>query len=279
MKPSDVHRILVALDASPLSDAALQEAAALAAPLQAELAGIFVLDSELLRLSALPSASETGLTSAQRRPLNPESMARSLKLQAEKARRSLEAAARRHRLEASFQLIEGNVLAEILRAARNTDLLAMGVVGQMNVSRQRIGSTVRGVTTQASCSVLLLGAGTHRGNNIVALYCGSANANRVLALASQLASRREAELVVLIDGTAETTESLESAARAQLEVLGAEARFEAVGAGGFPAVRTALRQHDGGLLVLASDCGLIEGHQDELSTLEVPVLLARETAD
>lgn len=279
MKTSDVRRILVALDASPLSDAALQEAAALAAPLEAELAGIFVLDTELLRLSALPTARETGLTSAQHRPLNPESMARALKLQAEKARRSLEAAARRHRLQASFQLIQGNVLAEILRAAKETDLLAMGVVGQMNLTRQRLGSTVRGVTTQASCSVLLLGAGTRPGHNVVALYCGSANAKRVLALASQLASRREAELVVLIDGTPEQTESLESAAREQLAALGAAASFEAIGADGFPALKGALARHDAGLLVLASDCGLIEGHQDELSALEVPVLLARESAD
>ena len=61
MSTSDVRRILVALDASPHSHAALEEAAALAKPLQAELAGVFVLDAELLRLSALPVARETRL--------------------------------------------------------------------------------------------------------------------------------------------------------------------------------------------------------------------------
>ena len=40
MKPRTVRRILVALDASPQSDVALQEAASLAARLEAELLGI-----------------------------------------------------------------------------------------------------------------------------------------------------------------------------------------------------------------------------------------------
>jgi nucleotide-binding universal stress UspA family protein len=279
MKTPYVRRILVALDASPHSDAALQAAAALAEPLQAELAGIFVLDTELLRLSALPAASETGLTSAQRRPLNPETMARALKLQAEQARRSLEAAARRHRLEASFQLIQGNVLAEILRAAKETDLLAMGVVGQMNVTRQRIGSTVRGVTTRAGCSVLLLSPGAPAGDTVVAVYDESTQSGRALELARQLASRRGSELVVLVDAGDTPPEGLEAAARAQLEVMGVEARVDAIGSGGLPALKAALRRHGGGLLVMASDCRLIDGRQDQLSSLEVPVLLARETTD
>ena len=54
MSGRPVQRIVVALDASSHSHAALEEAAQLASGLEAELAGIFVLDSELLRLSALP---------------------------------------------------------------------------------------------------------------------------------------------------------------------------------------------------------------------------------
>jgi len=276
---SNVRRILVALDASPHSDAALQEAAAIAGPLQAELAGIFVFDTELLRLSALPSASETGLTSAQRRPLTPESMERALRLQADRARKSLEATARRQRLNASFELSHGNVLAEILRAAKETDLLAMGVVGQMNVTQARIGSTVRGVTARAGCSVLLLSPGVSRGDRVVAVFGGSAQAGRALELARQLAVRRDRELVVLIDPADGSAESLEATARAQLEAAGSGARFEVLGADGIGTLRAALLKHAGGLLVVASDCALIEGRQDQLSSLEVPVLLARGATD
>jgi nucleotide-binding universal stress UspA family protein len=279
MTTATLHRILVALDASPHSDAALQEAAALAAPLQAELAGIFVLDSELLRLSALPAASETGLTSAQRRPLTPETMERALRLQADRARKSLEATARRYHLASSFQLIHGNVLAEILRAAKDTDLLAMGVVGQMNVTRSRFGSTVRGVTTGASCSLLLLSPGVRRGNRVVAVFGASTQADRALDLARQLADQRDTELVVLIDATGGSAEALQTAARTQLEAAGSEARFEVLATDEIPALKAALQRYAGGLLVIAADCGLIEGQQDQLSSLEIPVLLARQATD
>ena len=149
MSTSHLRRILVALDASPHSNAALEAAAALAGPLQAELAGVFVVDAELLRLSALPAARETGLTSAQRRTLDPESMERALRLQAERARKSLEDIARQHRLEATFRLMRGNVLAELLSAARETDLLAMGLLERAGALGANQGATGRRTIEQA----------------------------------------------------------------------------------------------------------------------------------
>lgn len=275
MTTSNVRRILVALDASPHSHAALEAAAALAVPLQAELAGIFVLDAELLRMSALPEARETGLTSARRRTLNPETMERALKLQAERARKSLEDIARHHRLATTFQLMRGNVLAELLRAAEQTDLLAMGLMGQMNVTRPRLGSTVRGVTSRAECSVLLLSPGVRKGSAVVAVYGRSANANSALAIASQLAAQRNSPLVVLVCAPEETAAPLREAVAEQLASAGDGSVAETIDPDGFEHLKAALEQHDAGLLVMASDCELIEGHQDQFGTLDVPVLLAR----
>ena len=168
-------------------------------------------------------------------------------------------------------------------AVRRPDLAGhlqpMGVVGQMNVTRRRIGSTVRGVTTQAGCSVLLLGASARPGKSVVAVYGASNHADRALELARQLASRRGSELVVLLDTSKRSAQTLEAAVRAQLEATATEARLETLGDGGFAALGPALQRHEGGMLVLASDCALIEGRQDELSSLEVPVLLARESTD
>lgn len=271
----NVRRILVALDASPHSHAALEEAAALAAPLDAELSGIFVQDSELLRYSTLPAAKETGFPSAQRRPLNPESMERALKLQADRARKALEDAAGRHRLQASFRLMRGNVLAELLRAAKETDLLAMGALGQMHSTRRRIGSTARGIAARAECSVLLLSPRPREGKAVVAVYGQSAHASRALALAWHLSSRRNADLIVLLCGPDDVLENLESKARAQLEGARLEPVFETIGPDEFPSLTKVLARHDGGLLVLASDCELIEGRHDVLCTFDVPVLLAR----
>ena len=275
MTSPDVRRILVALDASPHSHAALEEAAALAVRLEAELAGIFVLDSELMRLSALPSASETGFTSAQRRTLDPQIMERALKLQAERAKRSLEDIARHHHLTATFQLLRGNVITELLRATRETDLLAMGLMGQMNVTRPRLGSTVRGVTRRAACSVLLLGPEVRKGRSVVAVYGRSGNADSALTLAAQLAAQRDSVLVVLLCAPEESAASLETTVRELLAPTGKEPIIESIGVDGFGTLKAVLRRYDSGLVVLASDCELIEGHQDQLGSLDVPVLLAR----
>lgn len=275
MTTSDVRRILVALDASPHSNAALEEAAALAGSLQAELAGIFVVDAELLRLSALPAARETGLTSAQSRTLDPESMERALRLQAERARKSLEEIAHHHRLVASFQLMRGNVLTELLRAAQKTDLLAMGLMGQMNVSRSRLGSTVLGVTSRAACSVLLLSPGVRKGSAVIAVYDRSEKAAKTLAIAAGLAARRDSALVVLICAPEESVAPLEKAVREQLKLTGEASVTETISPDGFDSLKAMLKHHDSGLLVMASDCELIEGHRDQLGTLDIPVLLAR----
>jgi nucleotide-binding universal stress UspA family protein len=90
-----IRRILVALDASRQSVAALQVAADLASHLEAELVGLFVEDINLLRLAELPFAREVGSYSATRRRLNTRQVERQLKVQAERARRALEAYADR----------------------------------------------------------------------------------------------------------------------------------------------------------------------------------------
>ncbi len=275
MTAPDVRRILVALDASPHSHAALIEAAALAESLQAELAGIFVLDAELLRLSALPVARETGLTSAQRRRLDPETMERALRLQADRARKSLEDIARKHRLASTFQLLRGNVLAELLRATEETDLLAMGLMGQLNVTRARLGSTARGITSRASCSVLLLGPDVRRGSAVVAVYGRSANASSALSIAARLAAQRNSPLVVLLCTPEASATSLDETVRGQLALSGGEVVTEVISPEGFDTLKTMLSRHDGGLLVMANDCELIEGRHEQLGTLDVPVLLAR----
>ena len=64
-----IRRILVAVDASTHSLAALEAASVLAEVLNAELVGIFVEDINLLRLAGLPFAREVRYQSALDRPL------------------------------------------------------------------------------------------------------------------------------------------------------------------------------------------------------------------
>jgi nucleotide-binding universal stress UspA family protein len=270
-----VRRILVALDASSPSHAALEEAAALAAELHAELSGIFVVDAELLRLSALPMARETGLTSAQRRTLDPQAMERALKAQAEAARATLEATARRHRLQSTFRLSRGNVVSELIEAAAQTDLIAMGVIGHMGLAGKRLGSAARGVRARSRCS-LLLTSRIHVGGTVVAVTDGGADSTAAVELADQLSRGREVDLVVLVCGTADRREALTAELEQRLRDRPSAATLEAIDPdAGCVGLRGALSRHGCGLLITGSDCELLAGRDDELCALDCPVLLTR----
>jgi hypothetical protein len=66
--------------------------ARLAAELRADLLGLFIEDTELLRFAALPFAAEVGFPSATRRALDAATVERALRLQAAALRKTLSAA-------------------------------------------------------------------------------------------------------------------------------------------------------------------------------------------
>ena len=110
------RRIVAAVDASQRGLEALEQAVRLAAELEAELQGVFVEDEDLLRLAGLPFASEVTPSSRGRR-LDPLSMTRALRAQAERVRRALERAAGGRRVPWSFQVKRGRPIREALAAA------------------------------------------------------------------------------------------------------------------------------------------------------------------
>jgi nucleotide-binding universal stress UspA family protein len=94
-----IRRILVALDASQPSLAALEAAVELATRLKAELLGLFVEDVNLLRLVGLPFAREINLSSAAVRPINGPTLERELKTWAARGLQILAAAASQARMD------------------------------------------------------------------------------------------------------------------------------------------------------------------------------------
>lgn len=90
--PRAAGRIVVVFDTTPLGEAALEAAAGLAAALEAELAGLFVEDIDLVRMAQLPFAAELGLASAVLRRIEASDLERAFRLQAERSRERLAAA-------------------------------------------------------------------------------------------------------------------------------------------------------------------------------------------
>ncbi len=180
-----VRRILVALDGSPHSQAALEAAANLAALLEAELMGVFVEDVNLLRLAQLPFAQEVRQFTATVEKLELRNLRRQLRLQAAQAQAELERMADLHSLTCSFRVAHGPVSAEVLAAALEADLLALGRAS--HARRTRLGSTAKTAVSQTARTVLLMRPGISLDGPILAIYDGSPGAKRALDVAAYLA--------------------------------------------------------------------------------------------
>jgi nucleotide-binding universal stress UspA family protein len=273
-----IRRILVALDASTHSLAALGAAAELAADLEAELIGLFVEDVNLLHLAGLPFANEVQPTSAARRPMNSDSMEQQLRLQAIQARRALEAAAERVKAHWTFRIVRGQVTPSVLDAALEADLLAMGRVSRPLTSRDRLGSTARAATTGAGRSVLLMRQGRELKHPVLVTYDGSPASVQALSAAVKLArGQRDSVRVLLLAGTREEADELRRSCNEWLKERDLRADFQWIMQ---PSVASLAR-----VAQAAGDCVLVLGGnhplmaadalQELLNITDCPVMLVR----
>ncbi len=271
-----LRRILVGLDASRESLEALEAAARVAARLQAELTGLFVEDEDLLNLAGLPFAREIALTGDGGRTLNPETVEKDLRQQAAQARRALEDTAKRRSLRWSFRVTRGRAGSELVAAAGDADLVAVGKAVRPLTRRARLGTTARAVTAGTTAAVLLAGGPevlTHTGR-VMTSYDGSGCAKRALALAVRMAHNDGGELSVFLLPGGRPPGVLQQEVVAQSAEQGLDLQFRAVDPAHLPA---AIHTEQGGLLVLGADC--LPADTDALAGLveaaNCPVLLIR----
>ena len=268
-----VRRILVALDASALSLAALEEAAAFAAAMEAELTGLFVEDINLVRSAGLPFARQVSYPSGAEERLSSERIDRELKARAELARKALAAAAERRHTPWSFRTVRGQVTGEILAAASQADILLIGKSGWSPA--RSVGSTALALIAAAPGAFLLVQQEIPQAGPIVAFYDGS---RRALEAAIRLAIARQVGLVVLISAaTPDVYDTLQEEAK---QIIGGrlkEVRLRRVDAAGPRDFAQVLRTEGGGLLVLPGGSLLAQepGILRLLELIRNPVLIIR----
>jgi nucleotide-binding universal stress UspA family protein len=255
-----IRRILVALDASLHSLAALEAASELADALKAELVGIFVEDVNLLHLAGLPFAREVRYLSGVDRPLDSPSMERELRIQAEQVRQTLAGVARRRQIQWSFRVVRGQVTTELLTAAQEADLLALGRASWALTRRVRLGTTARAVVAQAPRPVLLLQHGHAICPPVQLVYDGSPAARRALATAARMALITGGHLTVMV-----VADALEVAQRLQEEIDGhlqgqqIEGHYRQLVKPRAAELAQALYMAGGGTLVISADNPILEG--------------------
>ncbi len=261
-----LRRILVALDASAHSLAALEAAADLAAAMQAEMEGLFVEDINLIRLASLPCTREVRHT-ASLASLDLEQMERALKAQAAEARQALAAAARRARVQWSFRVARGHVAHEVLAAASASDLVAMGKQGRSRSPQARLGSTALQALAGAPVALLLVehrrvaargtrfgraaGAASQVRRPVLVVCDGSESAGRALDAAARLAEASGVSLtVLLLADDSDATRDLELAVAHSLEGRSLEVCWRSLALAEGNKLLRAIQSDEAALLVL-----------------------------
>jgi nucleotide-binding universal stress UspA family protein len=210
-----IRRILVALDASAYSLVALEEAVRLAAVLSAELIGLYVEDVNLLRWAALPFTRVVRYPADEDAAIDEAGIEAHLHRRARRARKALEEAAEEAELSWSFRVVRGQVTPELLAAALEADLLALGRVSYPRARQVLLGSTARAMVAQAP-RVVWLPAREHPEPfaPIFVTYDGSGLARQGLLLAEHIAEERSLTCVLVSEP--DRVPALEAEVREQL---------------------------------------------------------------
>lgn len=190
-----VEYILVALDMSPHSEAALAAAAELAAALQLELRGLYVEDVNLLRLCGLPFGIEYGSFTAKPRRIEQNHLEREFRMQASLLRKIMADVAGKKRIAWSFQVVRGGVTDQLLEAATSARMLSLGRVGRS--PGKRTGSTAQAVAQRAQRPVVFQSRQRTLHGPYTVLYTGSPAAHRAVSLGVELATQEGGTLKVL----------------------------------------------------------------------------------
>lgn len=267
-----IRRILVALDASPHSLAALDMAADLAARMQAELAGLFVEDEELLRTAESPSAKFVSVAATPAR-LNRSAMERDLKAQSEQIRKAVAEAAHRTQVRWSFRTVRGEVTSSLTAAAGEHDIVAVGRRGWAVGQRLRIGSTALSLAS-SSIPLLFISKRMALGKlRPLVYYDGSSESRNALLVAARVAAGDAKAITVLV--SAADFEIRRAEIQSVLRDQPIEIRYRRIDLHQHQTLLRAAKEEGAVLLVLANRQLLkpSDGWKELLRDLEAPLLV------
>jgi len=202
----NIERVVVPLDAASDSRVAIETAARLAARAKAPLVGIFVEDEDLLHLASLPFARQSTL-GADAEPLTTEHVELHLRVAAEQSRRALFAAAQRHGVTGSFEIVRG-ASTSALTASSERDLVVAGVLTRPIAGHFRVECRWwSSLEAMPGPFLLARHAWSARGSVAMLLRERSPASARLLAAAAQIAEAADALLIAIRPPGAEQLEA------------------------------------------------------------------------
>ncbi len=191
-----LREILVAIDTSTHSHAALEAAVNLARILEANVRGMFVHDELWNQITKLPSITTVNTLTGRVLPLESETLEDQVKTLQNRLRKKLEEESKRHMVEHSWHFTRGKVEEKILEAAEKADLITIGLKG-VSARRKVLGSSARRIILEANKPVLIMKEGLRLGRSLTAVYDGSKESQRGINLALKIAENNDTILKVL----------------------------------------------------------------------------------
>ena len=155
---TDRKQILVALDTSSQSLAALEAAVEIAHQRGAELLGVFVEDVTLLRMAGASVMREIGASAAEARDLKQRDLESIFRSLAAHAKQALEMAADRRRIPWSFQVVRGRVVETLETLIQHAEVTALGSLGSQWTDRDdrgKFGSVALQILEKSRRSVFI----------------------------------------------------------------------------------------------------------------------------
>ncbi len=190
----DIKRVVVPLDAVSESSTAIDTAARLAARWRVPLHGVFVEDEELIGLAGLPFARQVTL-GAGLEPLTKDHIEDHFRAIAERTQRELAAAAQRHGVKWSFDILRGPHFAEA--AGGEGDFVVAGAATRPIGGYFRISSRCWAWTAMVSRPFLLARRAWASGGSVLTLLRRrSLQSARMVDIAAQLAAFGSGRLTV-----------------------------------------------------------------------------------
>ncbi|MBD3656836.1 MULTISPECIES: universal stress protein [Marinobacter] len=266
-------RVLVLLDGSQMSFAALEAAADIASGRGADVLGVFVEELNLLRSAGYGFAREVGAISGTSRPLNTALMEQRMRRLADQARRALGQAMAARGGRHSLNICRGSVVAEVLELAGPEDVLVLGRAGWASQPGLRLGSTARGLIQRAPGTVILWTSGQIRPRgSVVVLADGFDDSLGKLNAAAELARQHRRSVTVLHQQSAA---SLDPRMRDWIAQQQVPVQLVRLPDNDHRAVLRALRDVNGALLVCSRRDWLFrqQGIEQFLEALSLPVAI------
>lgn len=270
-----IQRILVAVDASPQSLAALEAAIELASKMEAELIGIFVEDINLLRVSGFPFAREVSYITPTKREIDSPHIEMQLRAQARRVEHILSNMAEQAHLRWSFRTVRGHISAELLAASLDTDIIIMGKKGWS--SGKQAGSTTRVMVVKSPHQTMVLERSVRHGYPVMVAYENSPAGKKALSAINLVWDKTSLVCVLILADEAEEARELRLEAQAWLEENGISAHFNWLPEADGEKLARQTRTQSCGVLILPADSEHLPSDTllDLVNNSECAILLVR----